>query len=523
MKHIVLFGTWCLFFLSGCESSIASDPCDDYVTLFEQESDYISYENSTSTPYFIHHLDNGCQYQIDYTIERNITSKLWALVTNPSTTTAATSTVINASSAPVAQALPTQELRHPASVVSFNTHPPKIESVPLFRSSLVRANTVPMPTVVVLDANETIYLNEDASRSITVTSKVVHSVLVGDKNITLNILLQDSQNVSQDKLDLLASKFLQAGEANDIYDWTTSIVGVPWGDRSNDAYIPAIEAQAITIVIYDMGQGYLGYFYSKDNYENGTVFSDGELTGSNERIMFYLNSRTFGDSRLWPDYVVSTLGHEFQHVVQFYQKQVVRGTSIEVWEDEMASMMIEDLFATKLGVKAPSTIRIPDFNLNPSITVARAEMPFGLEHYATSYAYGAYLLRNYGGAAFLQKMVQNKYGNRSAVNDAFAQLNISKSFEKSLEEFGVAVLLSDMQGLPDGYQFNQENNFTSNFAEVNYTMGSINFYSFGSGPDFNKSSRDPASNNYYEITPPEAKTTRNFLLPRGSKLTIIGR
>ena len=73
--------------------------------------------------------------------------------------------------------------------------------------------------------------------------------------------------------------------------------------------------------------GVAGYFYAKDNFKSSYY------SGSNQRIMFYLDAVMFAngdgiDGTDWdvsdpsPGDIVSTLTHEFQHMIHFYQKQI---------------------------------------------------------------------------------------------------------------------------------------------------------------------------------------------------------
>ncbi len=136
----------------------------------------------------------------------------------------------------------------------------------------------------------------------------------------------------------VADSFLKAGLENDIYDWVTGVFGEEWGAHNYSNLIA--ETDQIEILLYDIdADGYdptneegwtVGFFYPRDNYTADS------WPFSNQRVMFYIDSvllavEDAGDtdsqwsvSDYWPATVISTLAHEFQHMIQFYQKEVVR-------------------------------------------------------------------------------------------------------------------------------------------------------------------------------------------------------
>ena len=246
--------------------------------------------------------------------------------------------------------------------------------------------------------------------------------------------------------------------------------------------------------------------------------------------------------------MISTLAHEFQHMIHFYQKYIARNaTSDEVWEDEMASMMIEDLLADKLNTKGPRGVtptdysdgstnnedgRIPSFNYRPTLTVAE-QTYFSLDHYSSSYAYGAYLLRNFGGSTFLRNMVQNGYGNADAVSEALQ--GYDETYASTLRKFASAVVLSDHFDLTQGYKFNslETDPFVSTINGISYQLGSINFYNYdqfysaNTGPRFDNSSLseyiNKSSSFIYTLGNLSGSVSLEVSLPSGVELNIVGK
>ncbi len=118
----------------------------------------------------------------------------------------------------------------------------------------------------------------------------------------------------------------------------------------SSSYIP--ESDEITILLTDINNdnssngGVVGYFWAKDNYTQSTV------AGSNERVIFYIDSVMYANNdsdgdgnadNYWENIIYSTLAHEFQHMINFYQRVAKRGLATETWYNEMLSAAIEDI------------------------------------------------------------------------------------------------------------------------------------------------------------------------------------
>ena len=330
------------------------------------------------------------------------------------------------------------------------------------------------------------------------------SIWVGDNDWEPN-----GGTITSDMVTAMANEFLFNG-TDDIYKWVTDIYGVPWGERVYDNMIPDTEAGYITILLYDIdgdnsnNGGVVGYFWGKDNFLSSTY------SGSNERIMFYIDSVLYSaeDSTpadgwqitdYWPQVVISTLAHEFQHMIHFYQKQIKREANYsETWLDEMCAMMTEDFVSDKLGIKGPRGIlgtdytaglseitncRLSDYNYgnSESFLVWNYDDPNVFYDYATAYSFGAFLARNYGGTALFQDIVQSTLTDETAVVSAVNNLNgTSKTFSDLLIEWGKAVLLSDDPTTGD-FEYNIGGKFDSAPTDPNgssYSIGSINMFNY---------------------------------------------
>jgi hypothetical protein len=370
--------------------------------------------------------------------------------------------------------------------------------------------------------------NNNCIQSTTATSKKVISnisTIYGEK--TLNVWVSNdsfgigcskAECVTQDMVDELANTFLRNGLNNDIYDWVTNIYGEEWGTTPYNQLIT--ENNEITILLTDIfndnsaNGGVIGFFWSKDNFKNSSV------PGSNERVMFYIDSVMFanGDNGWdiddpWPKEMISTLAHEFQHMINFYQKNVLLNTAIATWINEMLSESTEDLVSTKIRHTGPRGVdyldgssgdpgntlgRYPLFNENNTLSLTTWNNQ--LADYSKVNAFGAYLIRNYGGEKVLHDIMHNSFENEQAVVTAVEASG--KTFDDLLHEWGISVLLSDhTDAQRNQYSYNT-NDFTVSLKDKTiYKMGSINFFNYFPQPSIATSmnSIEPQGNYYYEV------------------------
>ncbi len=301
-----------------------------------------------------------------------------------------------------------------------------------------------------------------------------------------------------------------------IYAWVTNLLGDEWGDSSSfinkGRSFPTIEkSDNVTILIADIYEqntdsgGVVGYFDWTDLVAGAS--------GSNERVMFAIdavmfasadgaggeNTASWDPKDYWPQEIFSTLAHEFQHLIHFYQKGVVAKADLyyePTWIDELCSMQVEDLIADKMGVPGPRGVdpmlstagaerntagRLPDFIYSPDISLADWGGVDIYASYAAAYAFGAYLTRNYGGASFIRSVVQSSFaGVNSIVTATEAFSGREESIENLLRRWGVAVLLSDSAEAPEYYRYGA---FSSILDGVSYNLGAINVWNYSLGLD----------------------------------------
>ena len=161
----------------------------------------------------------------------------------------------------------------------------------------------------------------------------------------------------------------------------------------------------------DNDNGVMGMVSQKDLYASGVKGKTPVVDASNLGNYFYLDSYwAVKDEKE----SFSTMAHEFQHLIGFGLKYVEYGLEYDSYFlTEMLSMLTEDMMQEYLEVSDNnvSLARLPLFN--------RFYFLLGLNEfsqdeymaiaYANTYAFGAWLSRQYGGTKLIHEMALNKY------------------------------------------------------------------------------------------------------------------
>ena len=186
----------------------------------------------------------------------------------------------------------------------------------------------------------------------------------------------------------------------------------------------------VNILIYDIANdacesqtgGVYGFFHSLDFHTDSNYSNKTECINVDS---FFFNKDTEGSFQ--------TLFHEFQHLENFVNKVVLSSNnrSVSTWYNEMLSMLSEDIFTDLLGIElenAPAN-RLNFFNAYYPLGFYkwRSEsnyFPSGDVYisYANSYAFGAYLLRNFGGIELIKEICQNDFVDEESITKTLETL-----------------------------------------------------------------------------------------------------
>ncbi len=192
-----------------------------------------------------------------------------------------------------------------------------------------------------------------------------------------------------------------------------------------------------TILLQQLLPGNGGYFDSTHMYplEAGR--------DSNERDMIMLNLDAL-NSTLMPVF----LGHEFQHLISSYQKDILNSPE-EVWLNELRS----EYAATLLGQNIPFEFsslyrRVQSFIKNPSESLV--EWANNPSDYGIAAVFGEYLVGRYG-PTILSESSKTALSGISSLNDYFARKNISERFSEIFSDWMIASYLNDGSSSRYGY------------------------------------------------------------------------
>lgn len=254
-----------------------------------------------------------------------------------------------------------------------------------------------------------------------------------------------------------------------LYTRETTLIGSSY--TTNPATSLFINPQdKISILVYDIQGDYtstqnggtFGMFWGGDLYKSTIPrFSD-----SNEMELLYVDSH-FTD-RIFTS-VVSTLAHEFEHMLYFVHKCLGQGNfDGNTWYTEMGAMMVEDCLATYL--EATYT----DFHIDEDSTLSRLKK-FNADYYSggltywgdgdevyTSYAiagiFGCWLQRNYGGERLIKEIVNNRDVDMFSIQTAIRTLGYTESFTDLFRKFA----LSFVQPQATSYTLNKSTRGNAN-------------------------------------------------------------
>jgi hypothetical protein len=485
----------------------------------------------TPEPYFIQHLSGEGTFPLGLDLG-NETRDVYLTFVNPNLFSASgmidvgvgVASEAAGSVAPLAQAVPAPSTSRraptPEVITTYNQNPFGARGRPA--PSLRRLEQAAPPQLDTVGSNVggTFYNIDLLQTSVPATCRaVVGPIDIGGiESRTLNIWVADdcwfetatrALKITQTMVDALVLQFLQAGLSNDIYDWVTGMLGPEWGSTGITYLIPG--NGEITILLCDIENddepnfGIVGYFWSKDNYKVGWE------PKSSERVMFTIDAVMYANGDIpgplnwqptdyWPEEIFSTLAHEFQHMIHFYQRGIVRDAMAggDTWINEMASQVVEDLLADKMDVIGPRGVtgtdgsagaagntegRLPWFNVYNDVSLADWGGTDVYASYSITYAFGAWLARNYGGAMLMNRLMQCTTTGRTSIEDIVSQATGKPEyFPRLMQRWSAAQLLSDATDAPTGYQYNTGTFFTSTVGSATYRLGSINLFNYSPAP-----------------------------------------
>jgi hypothetical protein len=310
------------------------------------------------------------------------------------------------------------------------------------------------------------------------------NVWVADVNFNNSSSSSTDNIITSTQAQAIAAKF------DDIYDLETPVFGYeygggPGGNGGVD------EDDKIQILVYDIDRDYaadqtggvLGFFWSKDEFAQSELdgYYGRDVYKSNQAEMFYVDAH-FSDYSA--DTMASTLAHEYQHMINFNVKTLQRGEAPEVWYNEMLSMLAEDVIDPLIGIPVtdsshPAKSRILYF-LDGYYRSGPAEwrtddFSWNILSYSNVYAFGAYLVRNFGGVEFLNAMSANDSVDVDSISTALASFSGKTgvtSFSQAISRYGEALVFNNTSGA--NFSFNKTT--TGTISGQSYTFHGFDIF-----------------------------------------------
>ena len=283
-----------------------------------------------------------------------------------------------------------------------------------------------------------------------------------------------------------------------IYPVETAIFGYEYGgDPGDTAHAGGMDGETpVNILIYDIdydgapaaNEGrVVGFFYPKDEYIRNPQANN--ITAySNESEIFYIDS-WFTVNNVGVMY--STLVHEFQHMIGYNEKWIRNKQSSNSWYTEMLSQVAEDMMSTDLESwlgsaydvvsDGPIVYRMQYFTngaYNTSGVTDWLPYPDVYDSYASSYAFGAYLARNYGGVKLIKEIASNTSVDEASVSAALSALGYSENtFASVFSRYNEALIFST-SGFTSGTVHPSCNTFDRTVSTMMATSAGDHVYVF---------------------------------------------
>jgi immune inhibitor A len=226
--------------------------------------------------------------------------------------------------------------------------------------------------------------------------------------------VEDGQQVNLQALEASADLFEQSTYPTDRTtfgsEWTPGI--------DDDVHLTILNAVGL-------GNNVGGYFSSEDEYPTSIN------QYSNEREMFYVSLD--GEIPGAPEYN-STLAHEFQHMIHWYQHPVDLS-----WTNEGMSILAQHINGFSSGGVDLAFVQAPDTQLNDWSD----DITSDFAHYGAGYLFMDYFAEHYGGYGVLKELLQDPASPPVNFDDVLAKHGYTDRFYDVLEKWFVANYVED--------------------------------------------------------------------------------
>jgi hypothetical protein len=359
--------------------------------------------------------------------------------------------------------------------------------------------------------------------------------------ITVNIWIENSEYGSEQVNDTMIERISQNLET--IVSSAVNLIGKPWGTHEySDELIPSEQPLDIVLVNFDKNEkalGIIGYFWSLNNFLNNYLCGSPELVDycnhSNEALAVFVDTETLYKHEKGMLHGISTIAHEFAHVIHFYQRDVIMDDSFDTFLNEMSAIMMEDIVAKKIDNEFnDAKLRYIDWHNNTLYRYDFADWRLsGDANYDIAGSFGAYLMRQYG-VEFYKTLFKTSSGSSTYCGEAntpvcrLRSLNIldkaikthsnNEGLGRALQRWGAGIAMLPYNASPNRFGYPRLND--PNGFEFEEFDGSA-YKQYRRLP-----ADSPASLNAHGHFPFLRKTTNNtftetFIVPRNVSVSVI--
>jgi hypothetical protein len=384
----------------------------------------------------------------------------------------------------------------------------------------------PPPSLSIVGDTRNFYHTDETNRAATL-KKIVTTTDGTTVQFWVETSEYDVAKITDAMIDTLAEKFADDTNAESVYTMVTALHGLPWGDHGYIDLIP--DGQPIDIVLLNFNNdqqpfGTIGYFWALHNFVQE---DDSQFENSNESLSFYLDTETLyevdpSEMESSLKIEVSTLAHEFVHMINFFQRSVMLGNDLDGWMEEMSAMMMEDVVSLKLD-QDYNTIRddrmagwLANKRYNCQLTAWGDDYEEPCFGYEVAGPFGGHLLRHYG-IGFYQSMLTANTDPAEHVWLDDLLIAEGSSLKEEVRRWGASVALLPATGVPVGFGLPER-------IELGYTLPAI------VKPEYDGWRELPASvpatlaplGHFPMARTPSADSFSEFVeVPPGTALTVI--
>jgi immune inhibitor A len=272
-----------------------------------------------------------------------------------------------------------------------------------WRDEAIRLKSIPdIPEVVSTtpanyalgDSTEFYVTNADTRESRKLSARLVY------KTQNVYFFVEKDVNFTEIDVNSLVDEF-----QNTTYPTNREFFGTEW--------IPGVDGDPHLYILYARGIGQ----YTQAYYDTVSEFSHLAHPFSNEKEIIVLNvdAGPLNDS-----YWRSTLAHEFQHMIHWYQNR-----NAETWLNEGASMLATSLNGFDAGTKM-AYLNGPNLQLNTWADIS-SSFNEAVGHYDAAYLFLKYFHDRFGSKA-IQTLVASHATGIAAVDSTLAALSLTNMY-----------------------------------------------------------------------------------------------